>query len=105
MNTPVTSPQRPSTQKSFTKTVASGCDTYDAIIVGSGIGGLTTAALLSKCFKKKILVLEQHFQPGGLTHDFQRKGKFHWDVGLHYVGEMAPDPLQDPPLTIFQKTD
>lgn len=93
MNTPVVSPQRPSNQTSFPKTVANSCDTYDAIVIGSGVGGLTTAALLSKCFKKKVLVLEQHFQPGGLTHDFQRKGKFHWDVGLHYVGEMAPGTL------------
>ena len=35
----------------------------DAVIVGSGIGGLVTAALMSKA-GKKVLVLEQHDQAG-----------------------------------------
>jgi all-trans-retinol 13,14-reductase len=61
---------------------------FDAIVIGSGLGGLTTAALLAKQ-NKRVLVLEQHFTAGGLTHGFERKGKFHWDVGLHYVGEMG----------------
>ncbi|MFM7529753.1 MAG: phytoene desaturase family protein [Nodosilinea sp.] len=63
--------------------------TFDAIVIGSGIGGLTVAALLSKLYQKRVLVLEQHFTPGGFTHTFERKGKFHWDVGLHYVGDMG----------------
>ncbi len=62
---------------------------FDAIVIGSGIGGLTTAALLSKLYHQKVLVLEQHFTVGGFTHSFERKGKFHWDVGLHYVGDMG----------------
>ena len=61
---------------------------FDVIVIGSGIGGLTTAALLAKQ-KKRVLVLEQHFTAGGFTHGFKRQGKFHWDVGLHYVGEMG----------------
>jgi all-trans-retinol 13,14-reductase len=62
---------------------------FDTIVIGSGIGGLTTAALLAKQ-NQRVLVLEQHFTPGGFTHGFKRKGeKFHWDVGLHYVGEMG----------------
>ena len=59
---------------------------FDAIIIGSGLGGLTTAALLSKA-KKKVLVLERHYVPGGFTHTFKR-GKYEWDVGVHYVGQM-----------------
>jgi phytoene dehydrogenase-like protein len=62
---------------------------FDAIVIGSGIGGLTVAALLAKLQGKQVLVLEQHFTAGGFTHEFSRKGKFHWDVGLHYVGGMA----------------
>jgi all-trans-retinol 13,14-reductase len=62
---------------------------FDAIVIGSGIGGLTVAALLSKLYRKRVLVLEQHFAAGGFTHTFERKGKFHWDVGLHYVGDMG----------------
>lgn len=61
---------------------------YDVIIIGSGMGGLTCASLLAKLENKKILILERHFTVGGYTHMFKRKGRFQWDVGLHYVGEM-----------------
>jgi all-trans-retinol 13,14-reductase len=60
--------------------------TYDAIIIGSGIGGLTAASFLAKA-GKKVIVLEQHYVPGGLTHTFKRKN-FVWDVGVHYVGQV-----------------
>lgn len=60
---------------------------WDAIVVGSGIGGLTTAALLSVHAGKRVLVLERHYTPGGFTQVFRRPG-YEWDTGLHYVGEM-----------------
>jgi all-trans-retinol 13,14-reductase len=63
-------------------------DTFDAIVIGSGIGGLTVANLLARRHNQRVLVLEQHFKPGGFTHIFKRKVKFQWDVGLHYVGNM-----------------
>lgn len=53
----------------------------DAIIVGSGIAGLTAAALLAKT-GKKVLVLEQHDQAGGCCHTFVEKG-FEFDVGMY----------------------
>ena len=62
---------------------------YDAIIIGSGIGGLTTAGLLARVSGKRVLVLEKHTEPGGLTHTFRRDGAS-WDVGLHYVGRLNP---------------
>lgn len=65
-------------------------DRWDAIVIGSGIGGLTTAALLAKHAAKKVLVLERHYTAGGYTHSFNRPG-YSWDVGVHYIGE-----LQDP---------
>ena len=58
----------------------------DAIVIGSGVGGLTPAVLLSKA-GKKVLVLEQHDQAGGSCHVFTEKG-FEFDVGIHYVGDM-----------------
>ncbi len=62
-------------------------DSWDAIVVGSGVGGLTTAALLSGYAGQKVLVLERHYIPGGYTHVFRRDG-YEWDVGVHYVGEI-----------------
>lgn len=64
---------------------------YDVICIGSGMGSLTVASLLSQFANKRVLIVEKHFQPGGYTHAFSRKsGKFHWDVGIHYVGDMQP---------------
>jgi phytoene dehydrogenase-like protein len=63
-------------------------DSYDAIVVGSGIGGLTTASLLSRLAGKRVLMLERHFKLGGFTHSFQRKG-YSWDPGVHYIGQMG----------------
>ncbi len=61
-------------------------DSYDAIIIGSGIGGLCTAALLG-LNGKRVLVLEKHFKIGGWTHTFRRK-QYEWDVGIHYIGQV-----------------
>lgn len=60
---------------------------YDALVIGSGMGGLTTAALLSE-LGWKVAVLEQHYTAGGYTHSYEREG-YEWDVGLHYVGDMG----------------
>ena len=65
-------------------------NSWDAIVIGSGIGGLAAAAVLAKLKNRRVLVLERHFQPGGQTHAFTRHGRWHFDVGLHYVGQMAP---------------
>ncbi len=59
---------------------------YDAIVIGSGIGGLASAALLAQA-GKKVLVLERHYVAGGFTHSYSRKG-YEWDVGIHYIGEV-----------------
>ena len=67
---------------------------WDAIVIGSGIGGMAAAAALSK-IGRKVLLLEQHHTLGGLTHSFRRNG-FTWDVGVHYLSGMAPgDRIRD----------
>ena len=61
-------------------------DHYDAIIIGSGMGSLTTAAMLAK-EGQRVLILERHYTAGGYTHVFKRRG-YEWDVGIHYIGEV-----------------
>jgi all-trans-retinol 13,14-reductase len=74
-------------------------DNWDAIVIGSGIGGLTTAALLSVHGGKRVLVLERHYVAGGFTHSFHRPG-YDWDVGLHYIGQ-----VQDPRSPVRKSFD
>ncbi|MFW2387860.1 MAG: phytoene desaturase family protein, partial [Polyangiales bacterium] len=62
---------------------------FDVIVIGSGMGGMTTAAALSR-LEHKVLLLEQAQSIGGLTHSFSREG-FSWDVGLHYCGLFGRD--------------
>lgn len=59
---------------------------YDVIVIGSGIGGLSCAALLTR-LGRKVCVLEQHYTAGGFTHSYERAG-YEWDVGVHYIGEV-----------------
>ena len=66
---------------------------FDAIVIGSGMGGLTCASLLAQLTHRKVLLLERHTKLGGYTHSFDREGRFRWDVGLHYVGAMAPGTM------------
>ena len=61
---------------------------FDAVVIGSGIGGLGAAAMLARRRGMRVLVLERHYTAGGFTHTFERDG-FEWDVGVHYVGKMT----------------
>ena len=70
---------------------------WDAIVVGSGLGGLTAAAYLATN-GLRTLVLEHHYVAGGNAHVFRRKalrGKatFEFDVGVHYIGDCEPNGL------------
>lgn len=51
----------------------------DAIVIGSGIGGLACAGIMARA-GKKVLVLEQHDRAGGCTHTYEEKG-FEFDIG------------------------
>ncbi len=54
---------------------------YNSIIIGGGLGGLIAGATLSKT-GQKVLLLEQHYIPGGCATSFKRKD-FVMEVGLH----------------------
>lgn len=59
---------------------------YDILMIGSGLGGLMTGALLSK-YGKKVLVLEKNKHIGGSLQSFKYKG-CDFSTGLHYVGSL-----------------
>lgn len=58
---------------------------FDALVIGSGMGGLAAAALLARR-GWRVCVLERHGTIGGFTHSFRRPGGWEWDTGVHYVG-------------------
>ena len=62
--------------------------TYDYIIVGAGIGGLSAACFLSK-YNKKVLVVEKHDKVGGLCTSF-RKNETQFDCGIEGLHELEP---------------
>ncbi len=64
---------------------------WDYVVIGSGMGGLSSATILSQ-MGKRVLVLEQHYEPGGFTHTFKRK-RWRWDVGVHAVGDVHPKAI------------
>lgn len=63
---------------------------WDAIVIGSGIGGLGAAAALGKR-GKRVLLLEQHSVAGGQTQTFRRQD-WVFATGVHYVGGVGPQP-------------
>ncbi len=56
---------------------------FDAIVIGSGIGGLVTATQLA-AKKVKVLVLESYLIPGGSSGYFEREG-YRFDVGASMI--------------------
>lgn len=63
-------------------------DSYDIVIVGSGLGGLVSAVILAmEGFK--VIVLEKNNQFGGNLQTFSRNKKI-FDTGVHYLGSLAP---------------
>jgi phytoene dehydrogenase-like protein len=64
------------------KSTQSAASDYDAVIIGSGLGGLSCAAAFARQGFRP-LVLEQHHTPGGYATTFKRPGGFVFDVSLH----------------------
>lgn len=63
----------------------------DAVIIGSGMGGLCTAYIMAK-EGMKVCVLERNRQLGGSLQIFSRD-KAIFDTGVHYIGALSPDKI------------
>ncbi len=60
---------------------------YDAIVVGSGIGGLAAATRLSQR-DQRVLLLEASNDFGGYTRPVVY-GEYKFDLGIHYIGKLG----------------
>jgi len=64
-----------------------------ALVIGSGIGGLSAAILLAK-LNYQVTVIEGSGQPGGLMRGYRRQG-VECPVGIHYMGSLGDgEPLR-----------
>lgn len=57
-------------------------DHYDVVVIGSGLAGLTSANLLARQ-GYSVLLLEHHYQLGGMATWFKRRGGHIFDISLH----------------------
>jgi len=61
-------------------------DKFDYLIIGAGMGGLSTGNFLAK-YNKKVLILEKNNIPGGLVISFKRQG-VQFDLGIEGLNEL-----------------
>ncbi len=59
-----------------------------ALVIGSGIGGLSTAIILAG-LGFDVTVIEKNRRPGGMLRSYVRQG-VHCNVGVHYMGALGP---------------
>ena len=66
----------------------------DVIVIGSGIGGLSCAALLAR-YGFDVTVIESYSLPGGAAHGFERNG-FKFDSGPSLYSGLSYRPSPNP---------
>lgn len=90
MKTPVAEPGPPEATRARAR--APLPDTVDVALIGCGIGGLTAGAYLARA-GLRVACFDGHYVAGGSATVFGRGPKdarYHFDVGLHYVGDCGP---------------
>lgn len=72
-------------------------DSYDIVVIGAGVGGLTAASLLSKA-GYSVVVVEMASQAGGYLAGFHRN-KFRFDTAIHWLNQCNPGGIVN---TVFE---
>ena len=73
--------------------------TYDAIIIGAGLSGLTVGSILAYN-KYRVLILDKNHQPGGCVVNFQRKD-YRFDTAIHFINGCGPGGMVHTILKTF----
>mmetsp|Transcript_17886 Transcript_17886/g.37367 ORF Transcript_17886/g.37367 Transcript_17886/m.37367 type:complete len:620 (-) Transcript_17886:116-1975(-) len=107
------------TSSIFSSTWSTATDEVDCIVIGSGIGGLSCAALLAAT-GRKVKVLEKHYELGGCAHEFymdmegrtvpssalksgeKRNDLFHFEAGPSLYSGLSQDRSPNPLKHIYQ---
>ena len=76
---------------------------YDAVVIGSGNGGLIAALRLAKS-NKKVLLVERHILPGGFATGFSR-GRFYFEASLHELCDFGHEDLHGNLYSLFKELD
>jgi phytoene dehydrogenase-like protein len=72
-------------------------DSYDIVVIGAGVGGLTAASMLSKA-GYSVVVVEMASQAGGYLAGFHRN-KFRFDTAIHWLNQCNPGGIVN---TVFE---
>lgn len=65
--------------------------TYDFVVIGAGVSGMTTALVLAR-HGQRVALLEQAPHPAPLLRGFDRGGR-HFETGFHYAGGLDADGI------------
>ena len=72
---------------------------FDAVVIGSGIGGLVAGAMLARS-GKRVIICESHIIAGGAAHSFSRQG-FHFDSGPSFYCGLTDRHSLNPLRQVF----